>query len=246
MASTQEKEQLKNRKMILSIISNKGGVGKTSIAVSLAFYLADELGKTLLLELDSSPGDLEALFDLREDKSLDVAIKFPGSYKSNIKNIFHNLDVMKGFGSPIVAENIKPGDTKKLIKRIKEDYQFIVVDTQTVVNGIILDFLKISDLVFIVSDYSLESLFRISRMLQILINKFSLKTKVFHLLVNKKRLVDNFKMWDISKIIDFPVTGFINYERNFNKSNVLLNRRKIYKSKLFIKTKKIFQEVACN
>ncbi|MDZ7837494.1 MAG: ParA family protein [Actinomycetota bacterium] len=140
MASTQGKEQLKNKKMILSVISNKGGVGKTSIAVSLAFYLSDELGKTLLLELDSSPGGLEALFDLREDDYLEVAIKFPESYKSNLKNIFHNLDVMKGFKSPIIAENIKPGDTKKLINRIKKDYQFVVVDTQTVMNGIILDF----------------------------------------------------------------------------------------------------------
>jgi len=231
------------KKYIVSVISNKGGVGKTSIAVSLAFYFARDFGKTLLLELDSSPGDMETLFDINAGSSLEVAIRFPENYEKNVKNIYKNLDVLKGFPNPIVAENIKPETTGRLIKFIKKDYHFIVIDTQTVINGIILDFLRTSNIILIITDYSIESLSRISRFLHLLINKFSLPVNHFNLIVNKKRLFDLFKMWDVSKVMDFPIIGFIPFDSKFSKSNFMLNRRRIFKSKFFKETKKIFYRV---
>ncbi|MGM0366701.1 MAG: AAA family ATPase [Actinomycetota bacterium] len=229
------------KRYIISVISNKGGVGKTSIAVSLAFCFANDLGKTLLLELDSSPGDMETLFDIGSDCSLEVAIRFPENYKKNVKNVCRNLDVLKGFSNPIVAENVKPEATGKLIEFIKKDYPYIIIDTQTVINGIILDLLRTSNIILIITDYSIESISRISKFLDMLINKFSLPVDHFNLIVNKKKLFDLFRIWDISKILDFPISGFIPFDRKFSKSNFMLNRRKIFKSKFFKETRKILE-----
>ena len=61
-------------KKIISVISNKGGVGKTSIACCLSLCLSRKLNKkTLLLELDCSPGDFGTLFDIDEGLSLEMA-----------------------------------------------------------------------------------------------------------------------------------------------------------------------------
>ncbi|GAG65090.1 unnamed protein product, partial [marine sediment metagenome] len=47
-----------NKNIIIAVISNKGGVGKTSIAIAFAMFLSQKIKKRiLLLELDSSPGD---------------------------------------------------------------------------------------------------------------------------------------------------------------------------------------------
>ncbi len=233
-------------KYCISVISNKGGVGKTSIAVSLAFYFAKEWGKTLLLELDSSPGDLETLFDISSDSSLEVAIRFPEKYGKNVKNVCKNLDVLKGFPNPMVAENIKPEATETIIAKIKKDYPFIVIDTQTVINGIILDFLRTSSMILMVTDYSIESLSRISKFLDMLINKFSLPVHDFCFIVNKKRLFDVFKIWDVARVMDFPISGFIPFDRKFNKSHFMLNRAKVFKTKFFKETKKILQGAISN
>ncbi len=230
-----------SEKYIVSVISNKGGVGKTSIAISLAFYFAKELGRTLLLELDSSPGDMETLFDINPDSSLEVAIRFPDNYQNNVKNICKNLDVLKGFPNPIVAENIKSEETGKIIQLLKKDYPLIVIDTQTVINGIILDFLRFSNIILIITDYSIESISRNVKLLDMLVKKFSLSANDFNLVVNKKRIFDVFKIWDASKLMDFPISGFISFDRKFSKSNFMLNRNKIFKTKFFKETKKILQ-----
>ncbi len=235
-------KQSNHKRYFVSVISNKGGVGKTSIAVSIAFYFAMDWGKTLLLELDSSPGDMETLFDINPDSSLEVTFRFPETYKKHVKNVWKNLDVLKGFPNPIIAENIKPEITGKMIEVIKKDYPLIVIDTQTVINGMILDFLKTSNLIFTITDYSIESLFRISKYMNMLVNKFSLPVEDFHMIVNKKRFFDLFKIWDVSKIMGFPISGFISFDRKFSKSNFMFNRKKVMKTKFFKETKKIIQE----
>jgi len=238
-------KEIDNRKkrLIISVISNKGGVGKTTIALSLAYYLAADLGKTLVLELDSSPGDMGAIFDIHDDYSLDTVIKFPESYKKYVKKIFKNLDVLKGFSDPIAAENVRSREMSLLLKLIKKDYHFIIIDTQSVINGAILDSLRNSNMVFLVTDYSLESIARISKMLQILITRFSIELDLFHLIINKRRIIDYFRLSDVSKMVDFPISGFINFERKFNKSNFMLSRKKIYYSRIFKEVKNIFRGI---
>ena len=73
---------------VMSVISNKGGVGKTSIAICCGLYFANKQNKkTIIIELDSSPGDFGSLFDISNDNSLDIAIKFPDRFKNYVKNI---------------------------------------------------------------------------------------------------------------------------------------------------------------
>jgi len=66
-----EKLDLIGEKNVISIISNKGGVGKTSIACCMSLYLSKIIEKkTLLIELDCSPGDFGTLFDIESEKTL--------------------------------------------------------------------------------------------------------------------------------------------------------------------------------
>ena len=226
--------------MIVAVISNKGGVGKTSLAVIISMYCAEKIGeKTLLLELDSSPGDFGSLFDIRADKSLELALRFPKKYKNYIENIYKNLDVLKGISNPLLAESIKKGVIYSLFKHASSDYKFIVVDNQTILNGVILDTLKISNTIFVVSDYSLESISRISNLIDMLVDKFSIQKSKIKIIINKKKLFSFLKIGDISKIIEFPIEAFISLDKRFDKNIFLFNRRKILGTRFFKEVSKI-------
>ncbi len=236
----------KTKNMIVAIASNKGGVGKTSIAICFSFFCAKNIGKTLLLELDSSPGDLGTLFDIDFSKSVDIAIRFPDKYKNYVKEVFKNLDVLIGFPNPIIAENVKEEQTRSLINSIQKDYDCIIIDTQTVINGIIIDFLKITDHVFVISEYGLESISRVSSLISILTHKFYIPLEKIKFLINKKRLLDFLKIWDISKILNYPIEGFIPFDRKFNKSVFLFDRKKVLKTKFFLRSTSILKNILIN
>jgi len=221
--------------LVMSIVSNKGGVGKTSIAVCFGTYFAlRQNKKTLIVELDSSPGDFGPLFDIENNNSMDIVIKFPDKFKNYVKNIYKNLDVLKGFSNPINAESIKEEELQVLFQFISESYDVIIIDTQTVLNGIIIDALKISDSIILVSETTIESLSRISELISILNNKFLIDKNKFQLVINKKRFFDLFKIKDISKILDFPVKGFISFDKKFNKNLIIFNRDGFIRSRLNI------------
>ncbi len=225
---------LHGRSKIISIVSNKGGVGKTSVAVVFAMFLSQKMEKrTLLLELDSSPGDFAVIFDIEKDKSLELALKFPEKYNEFVKNVCGNVDALKGVSNPLIAENIKEGAINRLINYILEDYDFIVVDTQTVINGPVLDVLRLSDEIFAVSEYSLESIARISSLVDVLAKKFSIPESKIKLIVNKKRFLSFFKICDISKVVKTPIYAFIKFDNRFNKSRFIFNKVNILNTRFF-------------
>ena len=229
--------------VIIAVISNKGGVGKTSLAVIISMYCAEKIGKkTLLLELDSSPGDFGSLFDIRTDKSLELALRFPKKYKNYIENIYRNLDVLKGISNPLVAEGVKKGIIYNLLEHVCSDYKFIIVDNQTIINGVMLDMLRISSTIFVVSDYSLESISRISNLIDMLVDKFSIPKSRIKIIINKKQLFSFLKIGDVSKIIEFPIEAFVSLDRRFDKSIFLFNRRKILGTRFFKEVSKMLSK----
>lgn len=230
----EDQQNYTDKNIIITIVSNKGGVGKTSVAIALALFLSQITeNKTLLMELDSSPGDFGVLFDIERDKSLELALRFPEKYSEFTKNICRNMDVLKGIPDPLLAENVKKGTINNLIEYISRDYEYIIVDTQTVINGLILDVLKISDEVLVISECSIESIARVSNLIEVLVKKFSIKKSRIKLIVNKKKLIHFFKIFDISKVIEMPIYAFIKFDNKFNKSRFMFNKINILNTNFF-------------
>jgi len=234
---------MNNRKgKIITVTSNKGGSGKTTISLCTAMYFSCEKNKkTLFLELDSSPGDFTVLFETDPENSIEIALKFPYKLSTYVKKINDNLDVIKGFSSPLTAEEVKTDEIINLLDTALRKYEIIVIDTQNVLNGLIIDVLKITDYIFLISELEIESLYRNLEFLNLLKNKFLFQNDNFYFLINKKKLKDIFKVLDISKIIPLPILGFICFEKNFNKNLVLKNQYRFLKTRTFITVNKILE-----
>jgi len=233
-----------SKKIIISIVSNKGGVGKTSIAIALGMFFSQIKKKnTLLLELDSSPGDFGIMFDIERDKSLELALRFPENYNKFVKNICNNMDALKGISNPLVAENINKGIINNLINHVLKEYDCIIVDTQTIINGLVLDVLRLSNKIFVVSEYTLESTSRVSNLINVLEKKFSIPKSSMKLIMNKKNFLPFFKVWDVAKIINIPIYALIPYDNRFDKSKFLFNKNGILRTRFFKGISKILSGI---
>lgn len=223
---------------MLTVLSNKGGVGKTSLAVSIAIACSEIFNKkTLLVELDCSPGDIGLILDVSDEKSLDFIIDDPSSYKRYFKKYSRNLDVIKGLRDPLAAEKIEKERICHFLSLVKRSYDIIVIDTQTVLNGLSVDALRSSENIALISDFTFESIFRVKKLYEILVKKFLIDKKRFKLILNKKNIFSELRSSDISRMTDLPILDFIPLDRKFDKFSFLLNKNSTVRTRFFKKTK---------
>jgi cellulose biosynthesis protein BcsQ len=227
---------------IITVISNKGGVGKTSFALSAGYYLSKkQSSETLLMELDSSPGDFGPIFAIDSKKSLEMAVRFPENFSSYLKKVDNNLFALKGFANPFLAQSAGPESIKNLLNTISSRYGNIIIDTQTVFNRLLLDTCLMASRIFLVTDNCLESLARVINLYEMLTLTYEIDKSRINLVVNKKRLADYFKIWDFSKLTEVPVEGFIPYDKKFNKMLFISNRNKLIKTKMYRQVGRIIE-----
>tara|TARA_B100001113_G_scaffold46672_1_gene33315 strand:+ start:9859 stop:10611 length:753 start_codon:yes stop_codon:yes gene_type:complete len=122
---------------IISILNQKGGVGKTTTAINLAASLAILEKKTLLIDYDPQANATTGLsnFGLENDFSIYEAMSGIKSIKSVISKT--NLEYMHFIksdtnlvGCEVELVNIRNREKTllKLINKVKKDYQFIIID----------------------------------------------------------------------------------------------------------------------
>jgi cellulose biosynthesis protein BcsQ len=204
------------------------------VSIGLGCYYSMRLKQpTLLLELDSSPGDFGALFDIEPQISIDMAMRFPEECRKCIKKVQQNLDILKGMANPIIAESVAKGQLLSMVEKIAGDYTNIIIDTQSVLNGLVLDALSFSRHILLITECSIESFNRVLNFNEMLTNNFEIAGDKISLIVNKKQRPDFLKVWDISKMSGHPVSGFIEYDRHFNKSLVITGMARMAKTRFY-------------
>ena len=123
--------------MIISLFNSKGGVGKTTTCVNLA-YLTSLKYKTLLIDLDTQ-GASSYFFD-KKVKKRNLLNKNPSKIIKETQ--YPNLDIIP---ADIKLEEYKKG----LEKIINQDYDFVFIDAPANLNSLTKDIVKFSDIIII-------------------------------------------------------------------------------------------------
>lgn len=121
---------------VITVSQNKGGVGKTTSVINLATGLS-YIGKTLMIDLDSQ-GNLSQAFDLyltNDKKSVSDVFDDESCFDEALVKINPNLHILPNSLKFEKWKRTNRNDTKspfilkKLLKNIKSNYNFILIDT---------------------------------------------------------------------------------------------------------------------
>jgi len=142
----------------IGVISIKGGVGKTTIAASLASNLVNHFGKkVLLVDANYSAPNLGFHMDIIEPvKTVHDVL----ANKARIKSAIHTrygVDVIPG--SYVCKRKLNFLKLKDKIAKIKDNYDFVIVDSSPSLNEEILSTMLASDNLFVVSTPDYPTLF---------------------------------------------------------------------------------------
>ena len=134
----------------IGIIAIKGGVGKTTIAASLASDLANHYKqKVLLVDGNYSAPNLGLHMDIVQPKK---TIHHVLDKRAKIQSAIHSkfgVDVIPG--SYVYSKSVNPLKLKDRLRKIKYDYDFVILDSSPSLNDEILSTILASDSLFVVT-----------------------------------------------------------------------------------------------
>jgi chromosome partitioning protein len=162
--------------MIISIASQKGGVGKTSTSISLAAGLARKGKRTLLIDIDSQANSSKVLLPnypvLDKDQTIFTTIIQRGPlpvHETNIPNLsivpshilLSNTDI-----ELTTALDHREARLKSKLDAIAGQYDFIFIDCPPTLSWLTINALTASDKVLVVVSpgyFELDSIVQISK-----------------------------------------------------------------------------------
>ena len=136
---------------VVTIFSPKGGVGRTTIAVNLAVAAAKQGRRVALVDGSLQFGDVAVMLNLDpRHRSLadlvpEIAAGVPESVETALVRHDTGVDVLLAPPTPETAELITPAYMRGVLERLREDHDLVVVDTQPVLNDMVLATLDVAD-----------------------------------------------------------------------------------------------------
>lgn len=197
-----------NKCRMITVFSNKGGIGKTSIASNLALELAKTTKENVaLIDLNFQLGDITTFMDLKP--SFNISYMLKNLDKINKDFLLNTLERYKNTSLYVLADppyfkqadDISSKQVARLFEILKESFSYIVVDTDSSFDGKTITALDNSDLLFLVTCINLPALRNAQRCLD-LFEKLGYAQDKVQILVNRYMENDEIKAEDAEKVLN--------------------------------------------
>ena len=196
-----------NKCKIISVFSNKGGIGKTSLATNLALELSKKTKENVaLIDMNFQMGDITTFLDLKP--SFNISYMLENIDKINETFLLSTLERYKNTNLYILADppyfkqadNIQPKQITKLFNTLKETFSYIIVDAESSFNAKNITTLDNSDLILLVTVANLPALRNTQRCLE-LFEKLGYDRDKTQIVVNRYMENDEIKESDVEKVL---------------------------------------------
>lgn len=197
----------KNNCKIITVYSNKGGIGKTSLATNLALELAKITKENVaLIDLNFQTGDITTFLDLKP--SFNISYMLENLDKINETFLLSTLERYKRTSLYVLADppyfkqadTIKPNLIGKLFDILKETFSYIIVDAEAGFDGKSISALDNSDMILLVTVANLPALRNTQRCLE-LFEKLGYDKDKTQIVINRYIENDEIKAEDVEKVL---------------------------------------------
>ncbi len=200
-----------NKCRVLTVFSNKGGIGKTSIASNLALELARITKENVaLVDLNFQLGDITSFLDMKP--SFNISYMLQNLNKINSDFLLNTVERYKDTSLYVLAdppyfkqaEGISKPQISKLFEVLKKTFSYVVVDTDTSFDSKTVTALDNSDLIFLPTIVNLPALRNCQRILD-LFDKLGYDKEKTQIVINRFMENDEIKVEDVEKLLDKEV-----------------------------------------
>ena len=203
--------QAKDPATIFSFFSCKGGSGSTTISSNFAVSLSKlSKKKILVLDLDIELGDVAGFFGLKSPKSLveddtEGSILDPTTiFRTIITHSKTGIDLLSfsdGFPrkSRALAAEVKP-----LLALLQAEYDYIIIDTSSTLNDLVVSVLDSSHIIFLISKCNLPALRNAQRVLHGF-ERLGYSSSRIRLLLNRYQKGQDVGIKEVEKTLGFQV-----------------------------------------
>ena len=202
----------KSKCRIISIYSNKGGVGKTSIATNLALELAKITKENVaLIDLNFQLGDVTTFLNLKP--SFNISYMLQNLDKINEDILLSTLEKYKDTSLYVLAdppffkqvEGISLSDISRLFEILRDTFSYVVVDTSAGFDSKAVKALENSDMVLFVTIVNLPSLRNCQRCLE-QFEKMGIESEKINIVVNRFMENDEISSEDVEEVLNKKIS----------------------------------------
>jgi len=200
-------KQKKSKCRVISCYSNKGGVGKTSIASNLAYELAKITKENVaLIDLNFQFGDITTFLDLKPSFNISYLLE-------NIDNVNEGfvLAAMEKYkdtslyvlaDAPFGTQNEKTfiNDISRLFSALRNTFSYVIVDMSAGVDKKNIKILENSDLILLIAIVNLPSLRNCQRCIEML-EQTSIDRSKINIVVNRYMENDEISSDEVESVL---------------------------------------------
>lgn len=197
----------KSKCRVISVYSNKGGVGKTSVATNLAYELAKITKENVaLIDLNFQLGDVTTFLDLKP--SFNISYMLQNLDKINEDFLLSTLERYKDTTLYVLADppyfkqvdNVSSKNITGLFNILRDTFSYVVVDTAGGFDSKAITALENSDLIFLATIVNLPAIRNCQRCLEFF-DKLGYSDDKVQVLINRYMENDEINAEDVEEVL---------------------------------------------
>jgi pilus assembly protein CpaE len=207
---TKQVEAPKKKGRMVSVFSSKGGCGTSFIATNLAAATAK---KTVLVDLNLQAGDLPLFLGLESRYSIADMVEKRQRLDDDLVNSLvtphsANLSLLAAPREADSADEIEPQHIFEVLQKLREHFEYIVLDPQHTFDSITLAALDQSDEIILVLTLDIPAIRSTQRALEIF-DRLGYPRKKVRIVVNRWSKQIDLELKQVEKFLGEPVVAFV-------------------------------------
>lgn len=220
--TTQPEATSKKGKMV-AVFSSKGGCGTSFIAANLAACTAN---KTIVVDLNLQAGDLPLYLGVDPKYSISDMVEKRSKLDEALINTLvtpysQHLSLLAAPKEADSADEIEPQHIFEVLQRLRESYDYVVLDPQHTFDSITLSALDQSDEIVLVLTLDIPAIRSTQRALEIF-DRLGYPRKKVRVVVNRWSKQIDLDLRQVEKFLGEPVVAFVpsDYQTAVNSINL--------------------------